>query len=631
MRRPILTTTGLIVAALVACSSSDHQGPGGGGSRVTLDAQAAVHDSVTAAGKVLTATSHGVSYTLTIPAGAVKVPTVITMTPVTAIDHSGLTQLVGAVDLQPQGLVLGKVATLRIAVGHSAPAGTALVGFGFEGDADSLSLLLPTDSAGAITVAIQHFSGGGAAFATLGQIQLFAPSRPLTGLRETYVDSMFELTLRDPREFLAEQELMRAWFTGVVLPAMQNAANDVALLFALSEYDLWRSTQTAGHLIPDDPLFAPERNLFAQAALPKLQQAIADNNAVCVAQKDISFANNVLYWQTVAAGLGIDSLSTGLDRATVLAQLCIQVLITDTTYPDPATPGQAATLDLLAGLKFGIDPLLFDQLFAWRLDIAGSTADGTVQGLSDPVGGFQRAITPSGQGSLVVAVSACLFAAEVPYSDVCGAVNVTRNFSCNVVRTGDITLQDTTDIRLAKDLKELHGQLTILTGSNTVIDLPCLVSVEGLDVSTGVGSLLHLPALSTVSAPAGGGALHISNTGLGLIDLPALQEVGEQVAIQNNAMLTDLALGAVHVGQTMAITGNSSLTALSLGSAHIGETLAISDNDALTSLDGVSLGIIVDQILAIEGNAGFTDDYARAFAASLASHPPTLFIDTNGP
>jgi hypothetical protein len=621
----------VVAASVIAgCSNSDSQGPGGGGGKVTLDAQAAVHDSVTVAGKVLTATSHGVTYTLSIPAGALKVPTVITMTPVTGIEDLGVTQLVGAVDLQPQGLVLGKAATLRITVGHSAPAGTTLAGFSFEGDAEALALLLPFDSAGAIALSVRHFSGGGAAFANLGQIETFAPHNHGQGSSQTYVDSLAVLQLFSPRDFLGEQNVMRAWFANAILPALQQASSDVALLFAVSEYDFWRSQRTPGHLIPDDPLFANERAQFAQAALAKLQQAIADNNTVCVADRDISFANNVLYWQTVADDLGLDTLATGLDRDTVLDGLCIHVLITDSTYPNPVQPQQTASLDLLAGLQYGNQPGLDNMRFTWRLDIAGSTADGTVQGLSAADGSFTHVIAPTGQGSLVVAIEACLNAAEVPYADVCATGNLVRNFACGIVRTGDITLQDTTDIRLAKDLSELHGQLTVLVGNNTVIDLPCLAKVEGLAVTAGNGSLLHLPNLTTVSS-ATGGTLTISNTGLGLIDLPALQEVGEQVAIRNNAMLTDLVLGGVHVRQTMAITGNPALTSLFIAPAHVDETLSLSNNDALPNLDGVSTALVVTQILAIEGNAGFTDDYARAFAASLASQPQTLFIDSNGP
>lgn len=90
-------------------------------------------------------------------------------------------------------------------------------------------------------------------------------------------------------------------------------------------------------------------------------------------------------------------------------------------------------------------------------------------------------------------------------------------------------------------------------------------------------------------------------------------------------------IGAPHVAEVLAISGNSALTSLTLGPAHVDQTLVLSNNDALRGLGGVSTGIVIGQILAIEGNAGFTDADAQAFLASLASQPPTVFIDTNGP
>jgi hypothetical protein len=413
-----------LAAALAACSG-DHSGPAGGGANVTLDNQAAVHDSVTVAGRVLTATSHGVTYTLTIPAGAVSVPTTITLTPVLGIESLHVTQLLGAVDLQPQGLVLGKAATLRIAVLHSAPAGTALVGFGYEGDGDSLALRLPADSGSAILLPIQHFSGGGAAFATFSQIQTMAPRHALNNRNQGYVDSLALLALHDPREFLAEYDLMRAWFSGVVLPAIQNAGTDIQLLFALSEYEFWNSVGTPANIRPNDPLLQAQRDSFASAALPKLQQAVSANNAECSAGHDPGFANNVLYWQTVASDLGLATAPNGLDRASVLAGLCIQVAFLSVAYPDPAVVGQPHSLDLEAELRFPSDGSLLIQPFSFEVTLSGAQQAGPITGLSDPLGNFTAVVTPD-QAVLTIAARACLFSALVPYDDICATTNLIR-------------------------------------------------------------------------------------------------------------------------------------------------------------------------------------------------------------
>ena len=633
MRLLVTARLAAVLSIIAGCGNDNGHSPSAGG-KVSLDQGAAVHDSVTAAGKVLTATSHGVTYTLDIPAGAVQVPTVISMTPVTGIDGLGVTSLIGAVDLQPQGLVLGVPARLRIAAPHTAPSGTVLLAFGFEGDGDSLEARLPTDSAGGITISVSHFSGGGAAFATLGQIQTFLP-HGFSPVSRSYVDSLFVLSLLDPRDFLGEQNLMREWFTVVVLPSAQNAGNDVALLRAVSEYNKWRGTGTPANLIPDDPLFANERAQFAAAALTKLQQAVAQNNTVCAADRDLAFANNVLYWQTVADELGLATVANGLDRTGVVEGLCLHILITDSSYPNPVQPQQTASLDLLAGVQYGNQPNLDPGLFLWRLDITGSTADGTVQGLSGADGSFTHVILPSGQASLVVAISACLNAPEVPYADVCATGNLVRNFECGLVLSGTVTLRDSLDIEQFRNVRELQGELIIQNRADLVMNFPCLQKVARLTITGGGPGILNLTALQAVDAPPESqfccGFFDIVNTGLRFINLPALQLVGEAFDIQNNPQLTTVVISAVHVKERMSITGNPALTSLTLGAARIDQTLALSNNDALPGLGGVSTSIFVGQILAIEGNAGFTDSTARAFADQLSPRPPTIFIDTNGP
>ena len=450
-------TCGLVTALVLACGS-DTSGPGGGGgTRLSLDQHAAVEDSVTAAGKVLTATSHGVTYTLSIPAGAVKVPTSITMTPVTAIDSLGLSRLVGAVDLQPQGLVLGKAATLRIAVSHAPGAGEGLVGFNYEGDADSLAPLLTVDSSAAIVLSIRHFSGAGAAYATLPEIQAFFPHPALSNNTQAYVDSMFQLMTTSPRDFVAEQALMRLWFSNIVLPALQAAPNDVALLYAMSEYDYWRNVQTTGHLIPNDPLFQPQRDTFALEALPVLQLAAGENNTACATLKDIGFASNVLYWQDVAHGLGVDTVGSGLDRATILAGLCVQVSFLNVAYPDPATVGVPHSLDVEVELRFPSDGSLLIQPFAMTITPVGMQQAGPITGFTDALGNFTTVLTPT-QTTISVGIQACLFSAQVPYADVCGTNGVLQGATdlSGAWSTANF-LTDIADVVITQNQNAVHG------------------------------------------------------------------------------------------------------------------------------------------------------------------------------
>jgi hypothetical protein len=447
-----------LAATLALACGGDTDGPGGGsGSRLSLDQHAAVEDSVSAAGKVLSSTSHGVTYTLTIPAGAVKEPTLITMTPVVAIDSLGLSRLVGAVDLQPQGLVLGRAATLRIAVSHPPGSGEGLVGFNYEGDADSVVPLLATDSTAAISLSIRHFSGAGAAYATLPEIQAFFPHPALSNQSQAYVDSMFELTTLSPRDFVAEQALMRLWFSNVVLPGLQGAGNDVALLLAMSEYDFWRNVQTSGHLIPDDPLFQPQRDSFAVAAQPVLQLAVSENNTTCADLKDLGFASNVLYWQEVAHGLGVDRVGSGLDRATVLASLCVQVAFLTVAYPNPATVGVPHSLDVEVELRFPSDGSLLIQPFSMAITPVGMQQSGPITGFTDALGNFTTVLTPA-QATISVGIKACLFSAQVPYADVCGTSGVLQGATdLSGLWSGGGFLTGIADLVITQNQNAVHG------------------------------------------------------------------------------------------------------------------------------------------------------------------------------
>jgi hypothetical protein len=70
-----------------------------------------------------------------------------------------------------------------------------------------------------------------------------------------------------------------------------------------------------------------------------LQQAVSDNNAECGASHDPGFANNVLHWQTVAGDLDLATAPNGLDRASVLAGLCLTITSLTVSYPIPRSSG----------------------------------------------------------------------------------------------------------------------------------------------------------------------------------------------------------------------------------------------------------------------------------------------------
>lgn len=85
--------------------------------------------------------SDAVEFALSIPAGALSADTEIRMTPVAAISDWPFGEgPVGAVRLEPDGLVLNDAATLTIGFPSDVKSDLAIVGFGFRGDGREFAL-----------------------------------------------------------------------------------------------------------------------------------------------------------------------------------------------------------------------------------------------------------------------------------------------------------------------------------------------------------------------------------------------------------------------------------------------------------------------------------------------------------
>lgn len=118
-------------------------------------------------GGTLTATGpDGTSYTLTLPAGAVDVDTVITMIPIDELggEEVAFDGLVGGVELKPDGLVLREPGLLEILPATEVPL-EEQVPFAYQENGLNLHLgpILPDPDR--IALAISHFSGFGVAIA----------------------------------------------------------------------------------------------------------------------------------------------------------------------------------------------------------------------------------------------------------------------------------------------------------------------------------------------------------------------------------------------------------------------------------------------------------------------------------
>ncbi|AYF98072.1 hypothetical protein D7I47_07260 [Protaetiibacter intestinalis] len=129
-----------------------------------LDAAGAVSAVIPVSGGTLTATgADGTSYTLTIPADALRVATEVTLTPVASTTGLpfGETASYG-VDIGPDGTELDAFATIQIVPATPIP-GDQQVLYQYRGSGDDLAFALPTPDATGISISTDHFSGYGTA------------------------------------------------------------------------------------------------------------------------------------------------------------------------------------------------------------------------------------------------------------------------------------------------------------------------------------------------------------------------------------------------------------------------------------------------------------------------------------
>jgi hypothetical protein len=82
------------------------------------------------------------------------------MTPVAAVQTLPFSVLAGAVDLQPSGLELAKPAVLTIATTAEPDTSLRLIGFSYEGDAESLAAVVAGEVSGAIRLSVRRFGAG---------------------------------------------------------------------------------------------------------------------------------------------------------------------------------------------------------------------------------------------------------------------------------------------------------------------------------------------------------------------------------------------------------------------------------------------------------------------------------------
>jgi len=215
------------------------------------------------AGGSLTATANGVTYMLTIPAGALIADEAIVMTPVAGITGFPLDTFLGAVHFSPEGLQFAKPATLAITLPRGANT-HGFVGFSAAGNGQNLHLMsFGVRPDATITIPVLHFSvsGGGtgslqaAAAVLCGQdsswecfytnalamAQAQAVQTVCGAGCSTDVDLASHESAIETEWAKTEVPLIRDWFT-TLLPFLDGfgASDDAGLTQYGHEFEAWR-------------------------------------------------------------------------------------------------------------------------------------------------------------------------------------------------------------------------------------------------------------------------------------------------------------------------------------------------------------------------------------------------------
>ncbi|WP_230981141.1 hypothetical protein [Gemmatimonas groenlandica] len=394
-----------------------------------LNTAAATSATVGPAGGVLTTSAAGVSYRLEIPANALQANTLIRMTPIASIGNLPLTGgMVAAVDLQPSGLAFARNATLRIGVTAPPRAGLVLTGFSMTDNGTKAAREVAVARVNEVAVLVGHFTAAGAAFGTSADLQSLSPLPIIPSIdAELAAQAFYSLAAVTPPDVPAMVRRLVEWFDLGVLPQLNDANTDAALLTAVSSFDMWSDTGPfvtgVFALVSNDPAIRDRQTQWRAAALPKLQRAIEGNNQLCSAQQSLTAMQNVLFWQSVAQLYGI--ANGALQRATVLAQLCASLVVSSSNFPDPVQSDFPNDLDVAFALKFGSSPTPRPMPVRVRFTSSGATFAKSSPSNSDAQGIFSVAVTAQGNSVFMVNLVACLALAGA--EDVCASYDVNGN------------------------------------------------------------------------------------------------------------------------------------------------------------------------------------------------------------
>jgi hypothetical protein len=246
----MLVTAACVLSMAVACSprgesspasvgkagSSTASSPTVGAIRLTFrtddarKASAAV--SVAHGGTVTASAGDGSQFSLIVPAGAVVVDTIITLTPLADVHGIGQDGTQAAVRLEPDGLIFQKLSRLTITPAHPIPPAHQLLFLSKSDGTDAVRAPVDPRSKD-MTLLLSHFSIGGGADVTPQQAAAFDAQRVSNAaarinaelnamLQQARIDSLLGKGYQPPDI----QRLMDEWKREVTDPIVDRAISD---------------------------------------------------------------------------------------------------------------------------------------------------------------------------------------------------------------------------------------------------------------------------------------------------------------------------------------------------------------------------------------------------------------------
>lgn len=392
----------------------------------------------------------GVRFRLDVPAGAVATPTDITVTPVGSMENSPFESLLGAVQLAPDGLVLLEPATLRIELPVSAPA-VGLVGVHLTHDGSGFGYTMAERAGNVVTVPVPHFSGAGAASIDPDD----PPVQTNTTAETNAFNAMIDEVLAAHLEGRAVNDLvfgvaLSDWYDAEIKPGLEAAESSTPAFtpgISAWRYWLWMVNSQAEDF-PGLLNFVDEQGSLLLAASAFVRE-ITRQNIECLLQQNGVPPLRIFFLQWAAERFNLVTLPAGvelgLDRGTVLEDLCLKVVHESIDLADPLQAGQAAELRFRVGARFDTGSLLTSP--AWPVETIVTTHNTTSDGQQShqPVNGdISVMITPSGAGDVSVGLYTCIELDDTPpgmldFTDVCAGELIDRELARQLVYENDFS------------------------------------------------------------------------------------------------------------------------------------------------------------------------------------------------